>query len=169
MICPHCSGTGEVDALEVKNSGLTLERLQLEAWFAAFWQLYPRHVGKASALKAWKKAATSEAVKDAIMAAVADQKRHWERMLQKDKWNKVFIPHAATWLNQRRWDDEVEGLRPGGQPRVIACELCGDTGLIGWTTHTNDENGNPIGLRRCSCARGALPGLVIPQAEETPF
>ena len=39
-----------------------------------------------------------------------------------DQWNEAggqFIPHPATWLNQRRWEDELP--KPGKpKPTVIA-------------------------------------------------
>ena len=164
MICPHCNGTGEVDALEVKNSGLTLERLQQEAWFAEYWALYPRHVGKASALKAWKKAATSEAIKDEIMAGLKAQLPEIMKVYRRDR---TKVPHASTWLNGLRWEDDatpdVANATKRVATRVIACELCGDSGIRRLEGTAGEY------LERCSCARGALPGLVIPQAEETPF
>jgi hypothetical protein len=146
-------------------------------WFDAFWQLYPRHVGKAAALKAWRKAATSEEVFAEIMAGLKVQLPRMASTI-----DKSFIPHASTWLNGCRWEDEWEGRRLPHE-RVIACELCGDTGTISSFPETDT-----MALVPCSCARGAFPGLMvgvyrvstgerlgdvsglgIPQAEETPF
>jgi hypothetical protein len=142
--CPHCGGSLEQETELVKVQ-----------WFDAFWQLYPRHVGKLAASKAWKKAATSEAIKDEIMAALKCQ---LAGMMRQDK---SFIPHASTWLNGRRFEDEYQhGAGGYGQiqiPRSIACEICGDTGI-------NMQRGRGPFVR-CSCARGSAPGLVIPQAE----
>jgi hypothetical protein len=141
MICPHCG----------KDTEVTLERFfEVSRDFNAFWQLYPRKVAKASALKAWKKAATSEAVKDAIMAGL---ERQLPALRPKDR---QFVPHAATWLNQERWNDEPEGgLRPGGQPRVIECNKCGDTGII-----SSIDDGVMI-ISMCSCPCGQLAGLMV--------
>lgn len=66
--------------------------------FAEFWQAYPRKVAKPAAEKAWRKVA-GEA--DAILAGL-------KRAIGCEQWAKdggQFIPHPATWLNGRRWED----------------------------------------------------------------
>lgn len=70
--------------------------------FDSFWQLYPRRVGKAAALKSWAKI-NLESVPD-ILEAVRRQKTldSWQRN------NGQYIPHPATWLNNKRWEDELE-------------------------------------------------------------
>ena len=68
--------------------------------FERFWQAYPKKVGKGEAQKAWKK--NGHPGIDQIIAVVA-------RARQTSKWledNGRFIPNPATWLNQKRWDDE---------------------------------------------------------------
>lgn len=69
--------------------------------FVDFWDVYPRKVGKAPALKKWQaKKLDSEA--DKIIAAVERQKRHlWAGK------ETQYIPHPQTWLNQERWEDDV--------------------------------------------------------------
>jgi hypothetical protein len=128
-----------------------LRTTQIEFWFDAFWQLYPRHVGKASALKAWKKAATSEAIKDEIMDGFSKQVTS---LILAGK----FCPHASTWLNGRRWEDEDARNHAyvAAKLRVIACQLCGDTGTIG-----SFPDADTMALEPCSCARGAVPGLMV--------
>lgn len=71
--------------------------------FEAFWKSYPRKVGKHLASKVWKGIKGDEFLFQKIMQAVSSQRRStdWQRD------NGVYIPHASTWLNQRRWDDEV--------------------------------------------------------------
>ena len=69
--------------------------------FADFWSSYPRKEAKAAAEKAWAKIPAD--AHQTIMAAIEAQK-------QNEQWMKdggAFIPHASTWLNQRRWEDEV--------------------------------------------------------------
>lgn len=68
--------------------------------FAAFWDAYPRKVGKKAAVAAWKKAKIGKALAARIPAAVEAQKNT-------RKWREGYIPNPATWLNQGRWDDEV--------------------------------------------------------------
>lgn len=72
--------------------------------FDEFWSRYPRKVSKSEAMKAWAKLKPDEDLRDRIASAIAKQK-------ESTGWTKDegrFIPHASTWLNQRRWEDEVE-------------------------------------------------------------
>jgi hypothetical protein len=71
--------------------------------FARFWKLYPRKVGKDKAEKAWAKLKLTEALFDTIIKALA--KHSLTPGWTKD--NGQFIPHASTWLNGKRWDDEI--------------------------------------------------------------
>ncbi len=142
MICPHCGQelSPELDSVVGK-------------WFNEFWVLFPRKVARKAAEKAWKKAATSEAVKDAIMAGLKRQLAAWGIL---GPATMKYVPHAATWLNQERWNDEPEGgLRPGGQPRVIECNKCGDTGII------SSIDGGVMIISMCSCPCGQLAGLMV--------
>lgn len=76
--------------------------------FDEFWAAYPRHVAKQDAAKAFAKLRADDALLRRILAAleVAKQSRDW----LKD--GGQFVPHAATWLNGRRWDDEIPGCDP---------------------------------------------------------
>lgn len=71
--------------------------------FSLFWTKYPRKVGKGAAEKVWSKMKGNEELFTKILTAVDNQKNG--EAWQKD--NGVYIPHPATWLNQRRWEDEV--------------------------------------------------------------
>jgi hypothetical protein len=76
-------------------------REQLEPrGFGEFWAPYPRKVAKAKALAAWIKINPSEDLIRIIAAAIL-----WQRdvFLARDP---ELRPHPATWLNQRRWEDE---------------------------------------------------------------
>lgn len=73
------------------------------AGFELFWQRYPRKVAKPAALKAWNKLKPVGALLDALTKGL-------ERQAASSNWQKndgAFIPHPATWLNGRRWEDEV--------------------------------------------------------------
>jgi hypothetical protein len=77
--------------------------------FDAFWSAYPKKVGKGAAEKAWIKVGAAS-LNGQILQAVENQKRC-------DQWQKdggQFIPNPATWLNQRRWEDEIapNGISP---------------------------------------------------------
>ena len=78
---------------------LTPEQFFLEV----FWPEYPRKTAKNAALKAWKALKLSpsdDAAAEAIMAGLKrDIASEWkDRPIDK-------IPHASTWINQRRWED----------------------------------------------------------------
>lgn len=72
--------------------------------FEDFWALYPRKVGKQAALKAWSRLKPGAELTKAILEAVEYQKtsRDWARD------GGRYIPNPATWLNQGRWEDELE-------------------------------------------------------------
>jgi hypothetical protein len=74
--------------------------------FAAFWERYPRKVGKGHARKAYAKA-LRQVSHDGIMYGLSVQ---ITGMTAKDK---QYIPHPATWLNREGWDDESEELTSG--------------------------------------------------------
>tara|TARA_R100001163_G_C5065592_1_gene203600 strand:+ start:2516 stop:3220 length:705 start_codon:yes stop_codon:yes gene_type:complete len=72
--------------------------------FESFWTVYPRKVGKAQAKKAWDKLKLDDNTVRMIAENIALRIKHGE-------WsdaNKTFIPHASTYLNNARWEDEVD-------------------------------------------------------------
>lgn len=71
--------------------------------FADFWKQYPKKVAKPAALKAWKKIKPAAHVQADLMAALGKHKASAD--WQKD--GGQFIPHPASWLNGRRWEDEA--------------------------------------------------------------
>lgn len=73
--------------------------------FDRFWEAYPRKVGKVKALAAFQKVT---APVDILLSAIAEQKKspQW----QKD--DGQFIPHPATWLNGKRWEDQITTDQP---------------------------------------------------------
>jgi hypothetical protein len=67
--------------------------------FESFWSEYPNKTAKQAAIKAWQKLKPSESLLNLMMAALKKQKPYF----------KVgFIPHPATWLNGRRWEDDIQ-------------------------------------------------------------
>ena len=86
--------------------------------FDVFWNEYPKKVDKQNALKAWKKLKPDEAMLDKIISAI----RSWKDSEQWNKENGQYIPYPATWLNKRRWEDDLpEKKKQSDSPkRVIA-------------------------------------------------
>jgi hypothetical protein len=84
----------------------------LEASFQKFWGVYPKKVAKDAALKAFKKLAPDESLLNKIVSSVESftQTRDWQ------KEDGQFIPNPATWLNGRRWEDEIAGNVKRDQP-----------------------------------------------------
>ncbi|UOF80233.1 putative replication protein [Caudoviricetes sp.] len=70
--------------------------------FAEFWKQYPRKVSKREAEKAWNKLPPVD--QDAALEALPQHIKYWQL---KDT-SSEFIPHASTWLNQARFEDELD-------------------------------------------------------------
>lgn len=68
--------------------------------FDAFWTAYPRKEGKKRAQDAFAKVTVPL---ETLLTAIEGQKKtpQW----QKD--DGQFIPHPATWLNGKRWEDQI--------------------------------------------------------------
>lgn len=78
-----------------------MQKLRNLPGFDAFWGVYPKRVGKFMARKAWGKIPWVEQHYLEVIEAV----EAWKRT---DQWSDPqFIPYPATFLNQRRWEDEV--------------------------------------------------------------
>lgn len=84
--------------------------------FLSFWKEYPRKVNKKNAEKAFNKINPDKELFEKIMVALAWQRTSWSDI--------KFTPHAATWLNGNRWEDEKEiaprntneRIRPNEEP-----------------------------------------------------
>ena len=70
--------------------------------FELFWAAYPNKTGKGAAQKAWNKISPGAALFSQIMEALQKAVR-CERWIRE---NGRYIPNPATWLNQKRWEDE---------------------------------------------------------------
>lgn len=72
--------------------------------FEDFWSAYPRKTAKDSAAKAFAKRRVDAVLLATMLAAIKAQGLR-ERCA---KGESQFVPHPATWLNDGRWQDEVE-------------------------------------------------------------
>jgi len=71
--------------------------------FDSFWTFYPRKAGKEAARRAWAKLRPDEHIMQLILDNVRER-------VEKGEWrkdNQSYILHASTYLNQKRWEDEV--------------------------------------------------------------
>ena len=75
-----------------------------EGGFERFWKIYPKKVGKQLARKEFRKVTVDL---DTLLQGVRKQmdSAQWE------KENGRFIPNPATWLSQKRWEDELPPAR----------------------------------------------------------
>ena len=87
--------------------------------FEAFWSAYPKRVGRGAAEKSFKKVKVGDF--EALMASLASHKRSPEWL----KEDGQFIPHPATWLNQKRWLDDVSGPHLSLVTNSPTCCICG--------------------------------------------
>lgn len=70
--------------------------------FENFWRAFPKRVGKGAALKAWARLKPDPTVLAKMFDAL-----EWQ--INQPGWRKdrgQYIPHPATWLNHRGWEDE---------------------------------------------------------------
>ena len=73
-----------------------------EEKFLQFWKLYPRKVAKVGAQRSWKRLKVKDI--DDIFKVYKEHLIRWRGT------EIQFVPHASTWINQRRWEDELEPL-----------------------------------------------------------
>jgi hypothetical protein len=70
--------------------------------FDTFWKLYPRKVAKRAAQGAFNRLTKDEQAQ--AVEAIEQHVAYWKlKGTESD-----FIPHASTWLNQGRWEDELD-------------------------------------------------------------
>jgi DNA-binding transcriptional MocR family regulator len=101
--------------------------------FAVFWKLYPRKVQKAKAKAAWEKLAVTPEMFTVITAALARQVTSIDWL----KSNGQFIPHPTSWLNGKRWEDELQPAAVAARSRHSGFDQIDyEEGL------ERDENGN---------------------------
>lgn len=81
-----------------------------DARFAVFWEAYPRKTDKQKALAAFRKLDPDQE----LLGAMLESLEKWKASEQWTEDGGRFIPHPTTWLNNKRWEDEVpETARSG--------------------------------------------------------
>lgn len=111
-------GSQEEDQEDSRSAELTASA---DAGFDEFWARYPRKVGKPAALRSWKTATKGPREnRERVLGGLVSWTLAWEAAGTETQ----FIPHATTWLNQRRWEDEP-GV--GSQPKPPEADPMADT------------------------------------------
>jgi hypothetical protein len=111
---------GELILFDQPVSRPVIVRADWPADFAEqFWRAYPRRVAKKVAMAALKRVRQSGEV--AFTDLLAAVERYAESVAGQDP---QYVAHAATWLNQWRWEDEPQhlGNTRHGQHKVSAAE-----------------------------------------------
>lgn len=89
--------------------------------FEMFWASYPKKVGKDAALKVWQRIHPDEALQQVMVARVLVECKN-EQWCREDG---RFIPHASTWLHQKRWQDEPTRVGTGPARSVVELGMRG--------------------------------------------
>lgn len=103
----------EVKRREEKKTNIDRSSIDSLAGFDEFWKQYPKKANKVAAQKAWKKQKVGSDLLTQIITAV-------EKAKNCEQWRKdngQYIPFASTWLNNRRWEDEIG---PSARPQFVA-------------------------------------------------
>ena len=108
---PPISPMGDVSDPDTKGGSTELMPKHRPERFSGFWSYYPRHVKRDRAVAAWDRLKPDDALIDTMGRALAKQVAFWNATGTELK----FIPHAATWLNQKRWADPPEEYQLSGQ------------------------------------------------------
>lgn len=83
--------------------------------FAAFWSAYPRKTAKPNAMTAFARLDPDSDTLAAMLAALDVQRRSVD-------WCKDggrYIPHPATWINARRWEDQMPEVNKPQTPERV--------------------------------------------------
>jgi hypothetical protein len=85
-----------------------------EARFDRFWDAYPRKESKPAARKAFDKIRPD----GELLSRMIESIRRWEKSAQWQENGGQFIPYPASWLNQRKWEDDP----PAGKKKVLPAQ-----------------------------------------------
>ena len=112
--------------------------------FAAFWDAYPRKVGKGQARTAWRRAVQRHDPAGIVRSAAA-----FAADPVRQQRGSQFTPHPATWLNGERWHDADEHLpaQPAVGPARSDLRVAGALELANRLEREDDEQ-RAIGGRR---------------------
>lgn len=80
------------------------KKIIIKEKFETFWKAYPKKLNRAKALTWFEKHLPDDETFNTIMIKL-------EMFKNTDQWQKdngQYIPYATTWLNQKRWEDEIE-------------------------------------------------------------
>lgn len=118
----QCEGNAKQEPLTIKQETLntikpsTAKAIDID--FELFWNIYPKKAARQDAEKSWNKLNPNQQVFDLIKAHLSIAYLQTE---------KQFIPNASTYLNGKRWGDEI--VRPN-QPIQLSDINYGESGSL---------------------------------------
>lgn len=94
-----------ISPLEDKPEGKAESKPDLNTQrFESFWRMYPKKKDKQNAKKAWDKLKVDGELYNTIMRGLVLHCKTKEWL----KEDGDYVPYPSTWLNGRRWEDEVK-------------------------------------------------------------
>ena len=118
------------------------------ARFEEFWAGYPNKKGKAQAEKFWKRDKL-DSLADQIIADVERRKSlDWDWV----KDGGQYIPHGSTYVNEKRWLDEIKPL-PNAPPETKPSKLAQGLEALERMKHGLVQNRNTNGITEAGFAR----------------
>jgi predicted transcriptional regulator len=101
----HSTMEQPTDIKKTNNLEKTKDKEKHLEGFDTFWNLYPKKIAKADALKAWKKATTKKTADELISLTKAYSESKLPDM--------TYIPYPASWLNKELYESvEVQENKP---------------------------------------------------------
>ena len=87
----------------IQSNPIQSESKEVLERFNTFWESYPRHIAKAKALLNFKRINPDDNLLGVMLGKIVifKETEGWKES------NGKYIPHPATWLNQKRWEDEI--------------------------------------------------------------
>ena len=86
----------------INNTSINIKEINKER-FETFWKQYPKKVNKFKSEEWFRKNKPNEILFNCIIKKLEmfKKSKEWK------KENGKYIPHPTTWLNQKRWEDEL--------------------------------------------------------------
>ena len=120
----------------------------MSAKFDEWYAIYPKKQAKAAAKKKWDAMKLND-IADTIIGHTVT------RAKEDEQWLKGFIPMPSTFLNQKRWEDTYDTIKPRYEPSTtIVDESIAGEGLLGSARALNvaikDDAGVPFTTEQLS-------------------
>ncbi len=97
------NGGNQSNNEQSKVNKTKVNKTKVNTLFDLFWSEYPRKQDKAKAKKVWEKLKIDDDLFNIIINKLKEYKQSEQWLKEKGK----YIPLPTTWLNGKRWEDEV--------------------------------------------------------------